>query len=179
MKGTRTWVILLVGNLRSSSSLCIPHACFPGLKKAAGSFPPSSTATLRARWKSTAAARNLWMKALGRGGGVCFHPGLWKGAMEMGFNNSCWRRLVRRGGRGGPTELWEECPLRNSLFLPAAPTSPCGAGAGQEGSHSPSAPQPPPAQILCAQRPTNSPSLREKGSTRTYASSHFPWLMMS
>lgn len=66
--------------------------------------------------------------------------------MEMGFNNSCWRQarvpggLWLGGGHGSPAELWEECPLRNLLFLPAAPTSLRGAGARQEGSYSPSVP---------------------------------------
>lgn len=107
MKDTRIQTPLLVGNLNSSISPYIPPSCLlsrSSQQTRRAPSRPADTVLLHTRWKSTAPARSLWMKASGQRRGVCFHPlvrketWVWKGAMEMGFNHSCWRQACVLGG---------------------------------------------------------------------------------
>lgn len=130
----------------------VPPSCFPGALKEALGLCPAHSGKVQLLGEGSGAGRGGLLPPL-----AC--------EKEYGLGKMPWKWFSIRAcgaGRGqGPAELWQECPLRNSLFLPAAPTSALGSRAQ-------------PALLLqgcCVLSPTNTaPSTGGKGSRHPHPS---------
>lgn len=104
-----------------------PSSCFPGALKEAVRLRPAHSGKVQPLGEGSGCSS-------GAGRGVLLPPLACEKEYGSGKVPWKWFSITASGdggeGRGqGPAELWQECPLRNSLFLPAAPTSPLGSEA--------------------------------------------------